>query len=260
MVVMKYSQDSTLKTSSVLILRLVDLRSTAVIKLGLAAKYAGFLRGKFSVGFNGATPELRRGVEPAATPSSRSHPRRRRRGVPQTPVRGGLRSTNWDLILASRVSAGPLTRRKPLHVRPSLRQIFLLSTLEGVLLATRIHPIMSSSAALRDQLEAAATMEADRVDVARNISCSAKTSRSSATFGFSQLHPSIRADGYQFRPDQHTVDICWQTPPIARSRHEGTLRDATHGGQSFTASRGAQRYLAQRSTFVVGVVDVNHAA
>jgi hypothetical protein len=218
------------------ILRLVDIRQYGgdKTKLGLALRsMRGILAMEsLSVGFSGATPELRRGVEidldeaeltrpPVAKDEEEFLSRRfnEELRIDELGLEAGITQ-----FLQARIDEAQATPRDTV----ALGAIFLLgSTLEGVLLAVGFqHPkaFMSSPSAPKDAAGKTKQLPdwklSELIDVARSLGLLeldvAKFSHVLRDFR-NYIHPYEQM-AHAFRPDQHTVDICWQVFRAAYSQ------------------------------------------
>jgi hypothetical protein len=219
-----------------IILRLVDLREYggSQDQLGLATRsMRGILAMEnLSVGFSGATPELRRGAEIkideaelVKTPPALDEAEFLKRRFTEQ-----LRMDELGLdpaitaILQARVDEAQASPRETV----ALATIFLLgSTLEGTLLAVALeHPraFMSASAAPKDKAGKTKQLPewtlSELINVARELGLLqldvAKFSHVLRDFR-NYIHP-YQQMSQGFQPDQHTVDISWQVFRAAYSQ------------------------------------------
>jgi len=218
------------------ILRLVDLREYRADQeqLGLAVRSVNAILAmeNLSVGFAGATPQLRRasGIvldehelakEPTAPDEAAFLGRRFSEDLRIDEL--GLDALITECLQAriDEVQACP-------RDKVSLGTIILLgSTLEGLLLAVGLqHPraFMSSSAAPKDRSATTKQLDAwtfsELINVARAIDLLdvdvSKFSHVLRDFR-NYIHPYEQMS-QRFSPDQHTVDICWQVFRAAYSQ------------------------------------------
>ncbi len=229
------------------ILRLVDPREyrgdEAQLGLAVRSMRAILTMENLTVGFDGATPELRAGARieideeklAKPTPAADEDEFLKRRFTEELRMADlGLDAGVTEFIQARVDEAQASPRETPLAT------IFLLgSALEGVLLAIGVaHPkaFMSSSAAPKDKSGKTKQLPewklSELIDVARNVGLIeldvAKFSHVLRDFR-NYIHPYEQM-AHGFRPDQHTVDICWQVFRAAYSQIKGraiSLSDAT---------------------------------
>jgi hypothetical protein len=218
------------------ILRLVDLREYRADKdklgRGVRSMNGILAMENLSVGFAGATPELRRAAgiqldehelakEPAAPVEAEFLQRRFSEELRIDEL--GLDSVITGFLQArvDEVQACP-------RDKVSLGTIILLgSTLEGLLLAVGLqHPkaFMSSTAAPKDRSGTTKQLDqwtlSELINVARALNLLdvdvSKFSHVLRDFR-NYIHP-LEQMSHGFMPDQHTVDICWQVFRAAYSQ------------------------------------------
>jgi hypothetical protein len=218
------------------ILRLVDIREYAgdKEKLGLALRsMRGILAMEsLSVGLNGAKPELRRGVEIDLDEAELTKPpvEKDEQEFLKQRFTEELRIDELGLdagiteFLQARIDEAQATPRETV----ALGTIFLLgSTLEGVLLAVGLQhqkAFMSSPAAPKDRTGTTLKVQdwklSALIDVAKSVGLLdldvAKFSHVLRDFR-NYIHPYEQM-AHNFRPDQHTVEICWQVFRAAYSQ------------------------------------------
>jgi hypothetical protein len=225
------------------ILRLVDLREyrgdEAQLGLAVRSMRAILAMENLTVGFDGATPELRRGarIEIDEEKLAKSAPTvdesefLNRRFTEELRIADLALDAGIREFIQARVDEAQASPRQT-----PLATIFLLgSALEGVLLAIGVtHPeaFMSSSASPKDRSGTTKQLPewtlSQLIDVARSVGLLeldvAKFSHILRDFR-NYIHPYEQM-AHGFRPDQHTVDICWQVFRAAYSQikaRKGTL-------------------------------------
>lgn len=223
--VLKSIQPSDLER---VILRLVDLREykgdRAALKLAVQRMNAILAMENFSIGFDGTEPKLVR-AEPItfdenefAQPSTRDEESAFLGKQFSDDIR--IADLGFDAVITE------LLQERVDEIQASPRQktplgtIFLLgSTLEGILLAAALRDpstFMGASAAPKDRTGKVLKLHDWKLSSLIDVACEVKLlgqdvkkfSHGLRDFR-NYIHPYAQM-AQDFRPDQHTVDICWQ--------------------------------------------------